>query len=337
MNKSDFHFELPETLIAQQPLASRDQSRLLVMDRATGALQDQIFGQLLDHLRDDDLLIFNNTRVIKARLFGRKPTGGKVEIMIERLLNDTDASAQLRSNHAPKPGVRLLVGDHSLEVLDREGGFFTLRSLDTGLTDLLDEHGHMPLPPYIRREDVAQDLERYQTVFADRPGAVAAPTAGLHFSEALLAEIDRRGIERGMVTLHVGAGTFQPMRVERIDVHRMHAERVEVGQQVCDQINTAREAGRRVIAVGTTSLRSLETAWQGNAIAPFSGESTIFIYPGIEVRSIDGLITNFHLPESTLIMLVSAFAGTEATLAAYRHAVAEQYRFFSYGDAMLIV
>ncbi len=337
MNKSDFHFELPESLIAQLPLAERDQSRLLVMDRASGALQDAQFSGLLDHLRDDDLLIFNNTRVIKARLFGQKPTGGKVEIMIERLINDTSAIAQLRSNHAPKPGTRLQIGEYELEVVGRDEGFFTLRAVDVGLESLLDQHGHMPLPPYIRREDVEQDQERYQTVYADRPGAVAAPTAGLHFTDAMLAQMDQRGIERGIVTLHVGAGTFQPMRVDRIDEHKMHAERVEVSQTVCDQINRARDQGRRVIAVGTTSLRSLETAWQGDHIELFSGESTIFIYPGITVQSIDGLITNFHLPESTLIMLVSAFAGIDVTLAAYRHAVAQQYRFFSYGDAMLIV
>ncbi len=337
MKKSDFFYDLPESLIAQTPLARREDSRLLVMKRAEKTLIDDQFGNLLDHLRDDDLLVFNNTEVIRARLHGLKQTGGKVEILIERVLGCDSALAQIRSNHAPKAGARISIGTAVIEVTGREGSFFSIRAIEEPLTDILSREGHMPLPPYIRRDDDSTDEERYQTVYASTPGAVAAPTAGLHFSNRLMSALEARGIETATVTLHVGAGTFQPMRVDKVEDHVMHAELIEVTDQVCRQINQAHADGRRVIAVGTTTLRSLETAWQGDHIEPFNGESTIFIYPGIPVHSIDGLITNFHLPESTLIMLVSAFAGTDETLAAYRHAVAEQYRFFSYGDAMLII
>jgi S-adenosylmethionine:tRNA ribosyltransferase-isomerase len=284
------------------------------------------------------LLVFNNTRVIPARLFGRKETGGRVEVMLERMVDDSECLAQLRVSKSPREGSIIFLEDGSqMEVTGREGSFFNLRLLAGGLGEKLEKLGHMPLPPYIERKDTLEDRERYQTVYARHPGAVAAPTAGLHFDDALLDQIKSRGVERVEVTLHVGAGTFQPVRCDDIADHRMHAERLEVSTQVCEAVERTRSRGGRVIAVGTTAVRSLETAAAGGTLEPYAGDSRIFIYPGYQFRVIDGLLTNFHLPESTLLMLVCALAGTDQTLAAYQHAVAMAYRFFSYGDAMLVL
>ena len=338
MKKSDFHYDLPAELIAQQPLPRRSASRLLVVEAASQNLADRQFTDVADYLRAGDLLIFNDTRVLPARLFGRKETGGAVEILIERVLGAHEALAQLGVSKKPKPGSRILLEDGSaLGVLGREGEFYTLRyDGHETLEKLLARLGHMPLPPYIARSDDAVDLERYQTVYARTPGAVAAPTAGLHFDAPMLDTLRAKGVELGYVTLHVGAGTFQPLRSERIDEHVMHREWLNVGAGLVEKIRRTRAAGRRVVAVGTTVVRALESALRDGHVQPFAGETQIFIFPGYRITSVDALITNFHLPESTLLMLVSAFAGRELMLDAYRHAVSERYRFFSYGDAMLI-
>ena len=338
MKRSDFHFDLPAGLIAQQPLERRSDSRLLHLSLRDGDFCDRLFRDLPSLLCEGDLLVFNDTRVIPARLHGRKESGGKVEIMLERLLSDQECLAQLRVSKSPHAGSTIFLEDGSrLEVIGREGSFFRLRCLDGCLGDLLQRLGHVPLPPYITREDTAADRERYQTVYARNPGAVAAPTAGLHFDRGLLDKLGLRGVASVWVTLHVGAGTFQPVRVENIKDHRMHAEYLEVSESVGEAIEQAKNKGGRIIAVGTTAVRSLEAAAADGELRPFSGDSRIFIYPGYDFKVIDGLITNFHLPESTLLMLVSALAGIEETRAAYRHAVREKYRFFSYGDAMLIL
>ncbi len=344
MQRSDFHFDLPEALIAQAPLADRGASRLLVLDGASGATTHAEFRNLGALLRPGDLLVYNDTRVIPARLYGRKDTGGEVEVLVERVLAAGEVLAQVRASKRPKPGRTLLFDDAagttvSAEVLAEEaGGFLRLAFADEDqVTLLLDGVGHMPLPPYIRRPDSDADRERYQTVYARRPGAVAAPTAGLHFTPELLAELAANGVEQTYVTLHVGAGTFQPMRVDRIEEHRMHSERLEVSEEAAAAIAACRARGGRVIAVGTTVVRTLESAAAGGGcVAPAMMETDIFIRPGYRFRVVDGLVTNFHLPESTLLMLVSAFAGREHVLAAYAEAVAARYRFFSYGDAMLL-
>lgn len=339
MKVSDFHYDLPEELIAQQPLPERSASRLLCLSRETGEYRDAMFAELPDLLREGDMLVFNDTRVIPARLFARKETGGRVEILVERLTGQREAVVQLSASKPTRPGAVLRVdgADTALVVEGREGAFFKVACKSGGFMNLLETAGHMPLPPYIDRADGEEDRERYQTVYAREPGAVAAPTAGLHFDDALMERLKQRGIRRGFVTLHVGAGTFQPVRAKRVEDHRMHAERVEVSEALCRQAEETRAAGGRVIAVGTTAVRSLETAAAGGCLAPFSGESRIFIYPGYTFRAVDGMITNFHLPESTLLMLVSAFAGMGPVKAAYAHAVNQRYRFFSYGDAMLIL
>ncbi len=338
MQTRDFHFDLPEELIADRPLECRSASRLLCLDGASGEIADGHFTDLAELLQSGDLLVLNDTRVIPARLHGQKATGGRVEVLVERITGEREALVHLRANKTPKVGARLaLEGDIEAEVVDREGALFRLRFAgDAPLLELLERHGHMPLPPYIQRPDAAEDRERYQTVFATRPGAVAAPTASLHFDEALFARLAQRGVETARLTLHVGAGTFQPVRSDDITEHHMHSEWLEVPQGVCRAVARTRERGGRVVAVGTTVVRALETAARTGALEPFVGETDIFIYPGYRFRVVDALITNFHLPESTLIMLVSAFAGRERVLAAYRHAVAERYRFFSYGDAMFI-
>ncbi len=338
MRVADFHFELPEQLIARHPLAERRASRLLVLEGESGSLNHRQFSDLLDYLRPGDLMVFNNTRVIPARLFGQKASGGKLEILIERVLDTHRVLAHVRSSKSPKPGSQILIeGGGSAEMLARHDALFELRFAEPVLP-LLDRVGHMPLPPYIDRPDEASDRERYQTVYSDKDkaGAVAAPTAGLHFDEALLAAIRDTGVDTAFVTLHVGAGTFQPVRVERIEDHHMHSEWLEVTQDVVDAVAACRARGGRVIAVGTTSVRSLETAAQGGELKAFSGDTSIFIYPGRPFHVVDALVTNFHLPESTLLMLVSAFAGYRATMAAYAAAVEHGYRFFSYGDAMFI-
>ena len=342
MKRSDFTFELPEQLIAQHPLEQRSDGRLLQVSRESGALRDRLFTDLPGLLEPDDLLVFNDTRVIPARLFGHKESGGKVEILVERMQGDFECLAQLRSSKSPRAGQCIVLEDSNrLEVIGREDSFFILRSSDRPLGSLLEQLGHIPLPPYIKREegvaDHPEDLDRYQTVFADSPGAVAAPTAGLHFDEKILAAIDDSGARRTTITLHVGAGTFQPVRVENIEDHQMHSEYLEVSEAVCQAVAETRERGGRIIGVGTTAVRSLETAARNGNLVPFSGESQLFIYPGYRFKVVDGMMTNFHLPESTLLMLVCAFAGQREILNAYRHAVDAQYRFFSYGDAMVIL
>ena len=338
MQRSDFSFELPADLIADHPLPNRSDSRLLELSGETGEWRDSRFRDLTARLRPGDLLVLNDTRVIPARLHGHKASGGKVEVLVERLLDEQRALAHVRASKSPKPGSGLeLEGGIAVSVEGREGDYFVLRFLgDEPVLALLERHGHMPLPPYIRRPDAAADRERYQTVFARNPGAVAAPTAGLHFDQALLEELAAKGVQRAFVTLHVGAGTFQPMRADRLEDHRMHREYLEVGAELCEAIAATRARGGRVVAVGTTVVRALETAARHGRITPFRGDTDIFIYPGYRFRVVDALVTNFHLPESTLIMLVSAMAGYDHTMAAYRHAVAERYRFFSYGDAMFI-
>ncbi len=337
MKLSDFYYPLPAELIAQQPLAQRSASRLLCVDRHSGRLSDRNFSDLPALLTPGDLLVFNNTEVIPARLYAHKASGGRVEILVERLLDRRQCLAQVRASKSPKAGGKLVLEDGSeLLVQARQEGFYQLSSDTADLMELLRKFGHVPLPPYITRADNDADRLRYQTVFAEAPGAVAAPTAGLHFDRALLESLKKAGIQSTTVTLHVGAGTFQPVRVERIEDHRMHAEWLEVTQAACDAIAAARERGGRVVAVGTTAVRSLETAAQGGSLEPYSGDSRIFIYPPYRFRVVDAMITNFHLPESTLLMLVSAFAGHAHILAAYRHAVAQGYRFFSYGDATLL-
>lgn len=343
MRVADFSFELPQSLIAHYPQPQRSGCRLLSLDGPTGALTHGIFTDLLDKLASGDLLVFNNTRVIPARLFGRKASGGKLEVLIERVLDDHRVLAHVRASKAPKPGTELLLGDDgsvSATMLARRDTLFELRFNDErDVFTLLNAVGHMPLPPYIDRPDEKADRELYQTVYSERPGAVAAPTAGLHFDEPLLAALRAKGVEMVFVTLHVGAGTFQPVRVSTIEDHVMHAEYAEVSQEVVDAVLACKARGNRVVAVGTTSVRSLESAARASRdapIAPFCDDTRIFIYPGYRYRIVDALVTNFHLPESTLIMLVSAFAGYRHTMHAYQQAVAQQYRFFSYGDAMFI-
>ena len=344
MNKSDFHFELPPELIAQQPLPQRSASRLLVLPAGDAPLQDRHMRELPELLQPGDLLVFNDTRVLPARLFGRKHSGGRVEILIERVLGAHEARVQMSASKTSRVGTRIELDDGvgDATVLGRDGEFYLLCfDGDEPLEKLLLRAGQMPLPPYIQRPPDADDIERYQTVFARELGAVAAPTAGLHFDQALLDALRARGIEFGTVTLHVGAGTFQPMRSERLDQHVMHSEWLNVGAALVEQIAQTRARGGRVIAVGTTVVRALESATvvndEGDAVLrPFAGETRIFIFPGYRIRSVDALLTNFHLPESTLLMLVSAYAGRERVLAAYQHAVAQHYRFFSYGDAMLV-
>jgi S-adenosylmethionine:tRNA ribosyltransferase-isomerase len=336
MRVSDFHFDLPDTLVASHPLPERRASRLLVLDGETGALSHRQFVDLLEYLRPDDLMVFNNTRVIPARLFGQKASGGKLEVLVERVLDSHRVLAHVRSNKSPKPGSLIHIeGGGEAEMVARHDALFELRFAEPVLP-LLERVGHMPLPPYIERADEAADRERYQTVYAQKAGAVAAPTAGLHFDEELLAAIRAKGVETAFVTLHVGAGTFQPVRVERIEDHHMHSEWLEVGQEVVDAVAACKARGGRVVAVGTTSVRSLETAARDGELKAFSGDTDIFIYPGRPIHVVDALVTNFHLPESTLLMLVSAFAGYPETMAAYAMAVEQQYRFFSYGDAMFI-
>jgi S-adenosylmethionine:tRNA ribosyltransferase-isomerase len=337
MRVSDFDYPLPPGLIAQTPLDERSASRLLVLDRAGS--HDRQFLELPDLLAPGDLLVCNDTRVLPARLYGHKDTGGRAEALIERLLDDHTALAQLHVSKPPRPGARLhFEGDLEAEVIAREGEFWCLHFHDPRpLPLLLEAHGHVPLPPYITRRDTAGDRARYQTVFARTPGAVAAPTAGLHLDAALLERLEARGIGMATVTLHVGAGTFQPLRVEDPAEHRMHAEYVEVGAETCARIHETRARGGRVVCVGTTVVRSLESAAQSGTLAPFSGLTQLFIRPGYRFHCVDSLITNFHLPRSTLLMLVCAFGGYDAVMAAYHHAIEQRYRFFSYGDAMLIL
>ncbi|WP_062350869.1 tRNA preQ1(34) S-adenosylmethionine ribosyltransferase-isomerase QueA [Pseudoxanthomonas mexicana] len=338
MKKSDFHFDLPEALIAQAPLPERSASRLLVVPPGDAPFADHHVRDLPAWLQSGDLLVFNDTRVIPARLFGQKESGGRVEILIERLLPENAARAQIGASKSPKPGSRIqLDAGGEAEVVGRDGEFYQLRFHVPGaLESWLQKAGRLPLPPYIQRAPGQDDDERYQTVFARELGAVAAPTAGLHFDDALLATLRDRGVEFGHVTLHVGAGTFQPMRVDNIHEHHMHSEWLNVGPALVEQVRATHARGGRVIAVGTTVVRALESAMRDGGLQPFAGETQIFIFPGYRIHSVDAMVTNFHLPESTLLMLVSAFAGKARVFDAYAHAVREQYRFFSYGDAMLL-
>jgi S-adenosylmethionine:tRNA ribosyltransferase-isomerase len=338
VKKSDFNYRLPESLIAQSPLRERSASRLLVVPPGGADFIDRHVRDLPQWLAPGDLLVFNDTRVIPARIFGQKDTGGRVEILIERLLPGNAARAQIGASKSPKAGARIaLDAGGEAEVLGRDGEFYRLAfHVDDALEGWLLKAGRLPLPPYIHRDPGIDDDERYQTVFARELGAVAAPTAGLHFDEALLATLRAQGIEFGHVTLHVGAGTFQPVRVDDVREHRMHSEWLNVGAALVEQVRAARARGGRVIAVGTTVVRALESALREGQLQPFAGETQIFIFPGYRIRSVDAMLTNFHLPESTLLMLVSAFAGKTRVFAAYEHAVREKYRFFSYGDAMLL-
>ena len=338
MTLDDFDYDLPAELIAQEPAPDRAGSRLLRVDVASGRFQDGLFRDLPGCVRPGDLLVFNDTRVIKARLHGVKDTGGRVEALIERVLDDREALAQVSASHSPRPGSRLTFAEAVVaEVLGREGEFFRLRFVgDTGVLEILERHGELPLPPYIGRTAQAQDERRYQTVYARHAGAVAAPTAGLHFTEGMIADLEAMGVLVRRITLHVGAGTFQPVRVHDLSEHRMHSERFEVSAEVVDTVAQVRAAGGRVIAVGTTSIRALESAAADGNLHACSGETRLFITPGYEFKVVDALLTNFHLPRSTLLMLVSAFGGMETIRRAYAHAIEARYRFFSYGDAMFI-
>ncbi|MDH3342164.1 MAG: tRNA preQ1(34) S-adenosylmethionine ribosyltransferase-isomerase QueA [Gammaproteobacteria bacterium] len=344
MRTDDFHFDLPDELIAQQPCEQRSASRLLHLtrtpDKGENPVQHKQFKDLVELINPNDLLVFNDTRVIPARLYGQKTTGGKVEVLIERLIDENHCLAHVRASKTPKVASLLHIGEqgtYTLKVDARQDDLFVLSSNnDAKLTDIMQQVGHIPLPPYITRADEAVDFERYQTVYSKTPGAVAAPTAGLHFDETIIQQLKDKGVETTFVTLHVGAGTFQPVRVENIEDHPMHSEYLEVSQAAVDACQRTREKGGRIIAVGTTAVRSLETASASGTLQPFSGETSIFIYPGYQFHSIDAMITNFHLSESTLLMLVSAFAGKEAIFDAYYEAIENRYRFFSYGDAMFI-
>ncbi len=344
MRVADFDYALPEELIAQQPAPERTRSRLLHLDGRTGALADMRFADLPQLISPPDVIVVNDTRVIKARLAARRETGGRCEVFIERRLGAHEALALIRASHAPGAGAVLRVGeDARIEVLGREDDLYRVRSPDASIDELLERHGAVPLPPYIRHAAGALDVERYQTVYAERPGAVAAPTAGLHFDAPMLERLAAQGVAIARVTLHVGAGTFQPVRGETVEAHRMHREQYAVPQATVDAIRGARAAGGRVLAVGTTTLRALESAAGADGPAQAAGElragageTNLFIYPGYRFRVVDRLLTNFHLPRSSLMMLVAAFAGLANVRRAYAHAVAERYRFFSYGDAMLI-
>lgn len=343
MRVSDFSFDLPTELIARFPTTERTASRLMTLNGNTGQIKDLGFKSILAQLNKGDLLVFNNTRVIPARLFGQKSSGGKIEVLVERLIDKNTVLAHIRASKSPKVGAELLLENTAkATMVARHGALFELKFHgDESVLSILDEIGHMPLPPYIDRPDENSDRERYQTVYNEKPGAVAAPTAGLHFDEALLEQIKAKGVELAFITLHVGAGTFQPVKVDEIADHIMHAEYVEVSEEVVEQIQRIKAGGGRVIAVGTTSVRSLESAaksamTKGATLTAFYGDTDIFITPGYEFKIVDALLTNFHLSESTLLMLVSAFAGYEHIMNAYQHAICEKYRFFSYGDAMFL-
>jgi len=348
MQLSDFKYHLPEELIAHYPAEKRSQSRLLCLDTVTGDVRHRIFSDFVDLLQADDLLVFNDTRVIPARLFGRKESGGKVEVLVERITQGNRMLAQIRASKSPKSGTVICFDQSQTDtknddsnttatVLGREGEFYVLQfPAEVNLSEVLQHVGHIPLPPYIKRSDTVADAERYQTVYAKEEGAVAAPTAGLHFDKDLLASIRGKGIDSTFLTLHIGAGTFQPVRVDNILDHEMHKELIMVPGSVCAKVNDCKERGGRVIAIGTTTVRSLESAAVGYMLKPFCGDTDIFIYPGYDFKIVDAMITNFHLPESTLLMLVSAFSDKKMLLDAYQNAIEHKYRFYSYGDAMFL-
>jgi S-adenosylmethionine:tRNA ribosyltransferase-isomerase len=337
MKKSDFNYLLPDALIAQKPLPERDASRLLYMNRDTGQIADRQFTDFIDLIHERDLLVFNDTKVIQARLFGKKQSGGKVEILIERIVDDHHAIAHVRASKSPKPGTLIeLDRDYRCVVQGRADDLFQLEFSGANLFALLEQIGHIPLPPYITRADDESDLARYQTVFARESGAVAAPTAGLHFDLSMMNKIQAKGVQTTFVTLHVGSGTFQPVRVENLSEHLMHKEYFAVSKATVDAVRQARDRGGRVIAIGTTAVRALESASKNGQLESGFGNTDLFITPGYKFRSVDAMLTNFHLPESTLLMLVSAFAGYDAIMNAYQHAIDQSYRFFSYGDAMFL-
>ena len=340
MRVADFSFDLPDELIARFPKADRTSSRLLSLNGPTGEIEHKIFSDILELVNENDLLVFNNTKVIPARMFGQKESGGKVEVLVERVLDEHRVLSHIRASKSPKPGnVLILEGKAKAIMVARHDTLFELEfDRSENVLDILNDVGHMPLPPYIDRPDNEADRERYQTVYGEKPGAVAAPTAGLHFDDKLMAALKDKGVQMAFVTLHVGAGTFQPVRVESVDEHIMHSEYIEVPQDVVDAVASTKAKGGRVIAIGTTSVRSLESAAKihGGKLDTYFGDNDIFIFPGYQFNVVDAMVTNFHLPESTLIMLVSAFAGQDNIMGAYNTAIEQQYRFFSYGDAMFL-
>ncbi len=340
MRVADFSFDLPDELIARFPKQDRTSSRLLTLDGATGNVEHKVFSDLLALVNENDLLVFNNTKVIPARMFGQKASGGKVEVLVERVLDEHRVLAHIRASKSPKPGNELILeGKAKATMVARHDTLFELEfEHSQNVLDILNDVGHMPLPPYIDRPDNAADRERYQTVYGEKPGAVAAPTAGLHFDKTLMAALKDKGVQMAFVTLHVGAGTFQPVRATTVDEHVMHSEYIEVPDEVVAAVAQTKAKGGRVIAIGTTSVRSLESAAKvhGGTLSSYFGDTDIFIYPGYQFNVVDAMVTNFHLPESTLIMLVSAFAGQDNIMSAYHTAIEQQYRFFSYGDAMFL-
>jgi len=348
MKTRDFYYDLPEELIAQFPCEQRADSRLLHYNRADQSVHHCHFRNILDLLRPADCLVFNNTKVVPARLYGHKTSGGKVEVLIERLIDTHHALAHIRASKTPKPGTSIELSNngelsnneriqhYSLQVEGREGDLFILHSESHPLATIMEQIGHMPLPPYIERADTHNDFSRYQTVYASNPGAVAAPTAGLHFDDDIMQSLTDREISTAFITLHVGAGTFQPVRTQTIEAHQMHTETLSVPAEAVSRCLQAREKGGRIVAVGTTAVRSLEAASQSGMLTAYEGETKIFIYPGYQFKSVDAMLTNFHLPQSTLLMLISAFAGIDNIKHCYQQAIERKYRFFSYGDAMFI-
>ena len=336
MNTDIFDYELPPELIASYPLESRDESRLLKLDKTTGEIQDKQFINFIDFITDKDLLVFNDSKVMLARIYGEKMTGAKLEFLIEKVKSDRVFLTHIKANRSPSIGSEILVGDAIATVLEKDGGIYLLELKDANIYELMERFGHIPLPPYMKRDDEKSDADRYQTVYAKDLGSVAAPTAGLHFSNQLMQQIHDKGINTAYITLHVGSGTFKPVQVDDVNNHKMHSEVISVSEEVCQKIRATKANGGRVIAIGTTSVRSLETAGLSGQIEPYQGETDIFLYPGKKFNVVDAMITNFHLPKSTLIMLVSAFAGKDNIMNAYHHAIENKYRFFSYGDAMFI-
>ena len=336
MNTNLFDYYLPEELIAKYPLEKRDQSRLLCLNKNTSKISDNLFRNFLDFVTEKDLLIFNNSKVMLARLYGKKVTGAKLEFLIERVKTEKLFLSHIKANKAPNIGSEIYIGDKLATVLEKDQSIYLLELKDSNIYDLMEEFGHIPLPSYMKRQEEKLDSNRYQTVYAKDLGSVAAPTAGLHFSEDLLTAIKNKGADIDYITLHVGSGTFKPVQVDDINNHKMHSEVISVNERVCEKIRKTKANGGRVIAIGTTSVRSLESAGESGKIKPFYGDTDIFLYPGKKFNVVDAMITNFHLPKSTLIMLVSAFAGSENTKNAYKHAIENKYRFYSYGDAMFI-
>ncbi|AFJ43970.1 tRNA preQ1(34) S-adenosylmethionine ribosyltransferase-isomerase QueA [Francisella orientalis] len=337
MKTDDFDYKLPEELIACYPLDKRDESRLLKLNKDTGEIRDFIFKDFFEFITPKDLLVFNNSKVMLARLYGEKTTGGKLEFLIEKIKSPKVFETHIKANRSPVAGMEIYVQDTLAKVLEKDGGMYLLELQgEKDIYQLMEEFGHIPLPPYMKRDEEAFDAERYQTVYAKDLGSVAAPTAGLHFSEELMQQIKAKGVDIAYITLHVGSGTFKPVQVDDVNNHKMHAEVISVSEDVCEKIRQTKANGGRVIAIGTTSVRSLETAGQSGEIQPYQGQTDIFLYPGKKFNIVDAMITNFHLPKSTLIMLVSAFSDKEKVMKAYEHAIAEKYRFFSYGDAMFI-